>query len=107
MTYPDLPTGVDVDYFKPEELQKLWNDIILELLDDEYKGRTHGNAKTYYAGCKGPYCLYATRVRQRRGKQVKPFGRSVQLDALVTGWIPVAKERIEAAKANMIVSLTA
>jgi len=37
-----------------------------ELADEKFSGRLHGRTSVYRDGCRGPLCLRAIRLRQRR-----------------------------------------
>lgn len=45
------------------ELQVL---VEKELADEKFSGRVHGRPSVYRDGCRGPLCLRAIRLRQRR-----------------------------------------
>lgn len=55
-------------------------EVVLELSDDRFGGRTHGRKPTYQAGCHGPLCQKVERDTRRawyRAKQ-KELGKEVQ-----------------------------
>lgn len=104
---PDLPEGFDPE---SEHVMSaaavVWNEIIKELLDEEYLGRTHGNRRTYDVGCKGPICRKAARDHARRRNQSEPTPDMKQLDLLIEAWTSVAVGRIVWAREKMVKELT-
>lgn len=49
-----------------DEIEKNENaDVLFELLDKAYDGRTHATRATYAKGCRGPLCRKAERDRGR------------------------------------------
>lgn len=61
---------------------RLPDDVLAELTDKEYTGRTHGRRATYAQGCHGPLCKKSERdlghekYTERRARQGKPPARS-------------------------------
>lgn len=46
--------------------EELWGDVVTELLDPEYRNRSHHNVGTYDQGCRGHLCRKALREHPRR-----------------------------------------
>lgn len=55
---PEVPEVV-YDFFTSEEVTLLWKEFVYEATSTEYGNRTHGNPRTYNAGCHGPRCSRA------------------------------------------------
>jgi len=103
----DLPEGFDPDNEYVQTVgTTLWNELIVEFLDDDYAGRTHGHRRTYDAGCKGPACRKAARDHSRRRNKSEPSDETKALDALIEAWVPVVVGRIILARERMVKELT-
>ena len=74
-------------------------DVVDELEDPRYGGRSHGSRATYAIKCRGPLCNKVERDRQRRRNQAKarkagrPYQASIHrvydrddLLAAITAW---------------------
>lgn len=48
------------------EANIIWEMVCSEVLDEEYLSRSHQNAGTYDAGCRGPLCRKSYREHPRR-----------------------------------------
>lgn len=105
MSYPALPAHIK-PVLEEDEIQDLWNKMIQELLNADWNGRTHHNRRTYDAGCKGPLCAKAQREHGRRRMSVSPSERYRFIDSVLDFWKPIAEERIEIARQQMLVELT-
>lgn len=60
--YPELPPELGIT--DPEiltELPRIWREVCTEILDQDFKTRSHLNRKTYEVGCRGPLCTKANR----------------------------------------------
>lgn len=106
MALPKLPKELAGHSMTLDELAELWQKIIVELMDTEYMGRTHGNRRTYDAGCKGPICGKAVREHGRRRTQTAPNERYKYLDPIIAFYWTVAVERIDVAREAMLEKLT-
>lgn len=98
---PELFPAVELEI----DLETLWKALCKEILDREYVNRTHGNRRTYDAGCHGPACSKASRehVRRRSGNGASEYYRCH--DAIVTYWFPVALARVDELYRNLVDSL--
>lgn len=68
-TIPDVPKQILSDHCDDrcrEELADLWEQVIAEVFDVAYRGRSHHNVGTYDQGCRGPLCRKALREHPRR-----------------------------------------
>ncbi len=100
---PEIPAGVPLEALDATELGELWHQICVELMDEKYAGRTHGNRRTYDAGCLGPACKRAAREHGRRRTQVAtPSERYVYVDLIIAAWFPVAADRVQAARQRLL-----
>lgn len=100
---------VAVELIPPSELEinleEVWKALCKEILDREFITRTHGNRRTYDAGCHGPACSRASRerVRRRSGNTASVYYSCY--DALVAYWYPVALARVDELYRNLVDSL--
>jgi hypothetical protein len=94
------------------ELEEAENaDILTELNDEKYKGRTHATRSTYAKGCRGPLCRKSERDRGRerhasrqaeKGKEVTRLpateaqGRDEYLDRVIAWHRLVRSEPVSA-----------
>lgn len=103
--HPDLPQSLmpPAGMF---DLEQIWYEVCEELLNRNLQGRTHGNSRTYDAGCSGPICRKATRDRARRRTTSKPREEYVYLDAILEFFRPIAEELIEDAYKGILLTLT-
>lgn len=100
---PKMPLGVPADALTDSELSDLWHQICVELMDEKYLGRTHGNRRTYDAGCLGPACKKAAREHGRRRTQVAtPSERYQYVDLIIAAWWPVAMDRVVKARQRLL-----
>lgn len=106
MSAPNLPLALCGSDLTTAELAELWQKIVVELMNSDYVGRTHGNRRTYDAGCKGPICGKAVREHGRRRTQTAPNERYKYLDPIIDFYWKIAVERIEAAREAMLAELT-
>lgn len=62
-----------------EEIIKLpgMEDVLAELNDPRYSGRSHGSRATYTLKCDGPLCKLAERLRGRRRNQERAERRGM------------------------------
>jgi len=62
VSYPTLPPELGItDPDILSELPQLWRDVCREILDEDFKTRSHLHRKTYEVGCHGPLCTKANR----------------------------------------------
>ena len=103
--YPQLAPDLYPDSELEIDLEAVWKALCTEILDRKYAGRTHGNRRTYDAGCHGPACSKASReyVRRRSGNSASPYYAAH--DAVVTYWFPVALIRVDELYRNLVDSL--
>lgn len=100
---PQTPVEVPEDALTVAELGELWHQICVELMDEKYAGRTHGNRRTYDAGCLGPACKKAAREYGRRRTQVAaPSERYQYVDLIIAAWFPVATDRLIQARQRLL-----
>lgn len=104
---PKLPSRLHDNGMTDAELSDLWHKLIVELLDTEYAGRTHGSRRTYDAGCKGPLCSKGVREHARRRNSTGPNVRYKFVDPILEFWTPIATERIASAQRKILSELTA
>lgn len=69
---PEIPDEImptqslrEMIYFS-DECEALWKEIIIEVTDPDYVRRSHHNAGTYDAGCRGPLCRKSYREHPKR-----------------------------------------
>lgn len=68
MTTTELTESTTPPAYTPTReltLDVLLREILVELNDEKYSGRTHGRPATYSRGCRGHLCKYSHRTRQR------------------------------------------
>lgn len=104
---PDLPVDLGDHGMTDDDLAVLWNQMIMEMLDARYAGRTHGNRRTYDAGCGGPLCSKATReYGRRRAKSSTPSEKYKFIDPILDFWRPIAESKIHEAQRAVLAKLT-
>jgi len=59
-------------------------DILLELCDKDYDGRTHATRATYAKGCRGPLCRKAERDRGRERHAARQAEKGLEVTRLAT-----------------------
>lgn len=86
-------------------LETVWKALCQEILDRKYANRTHGNRRTYDAGCHGPACSKASRdhVRRRSGNGANEY--YLAYDTVVAYWYPVALARVDELFRNLVDTL--
>lgn len=92
---PTLPVKLDEHDLENDELCLLWKSLIFEIMDADYQSRTHGNRRTYDAGCRGPMCGKSVREHgRRRSPDAKSAARYVWIDQIIEFWRPIAEQMI-------------
>lgn len=104
--WPEIPQDLIDHGLDDDELQELWRELIVELLDEEYANRTHGSSRTYDAGCRGPMCKKSVRERSRRRNQVNASERYKYVELIIEYWYPIAEARVSEAKHRLVDQLT-
>jgi len=72
LAMPEIPSDIfnaaleDQDLFYHDRCRELWQEVIEEVMEEEYSGRQHHNTGTYNQGCRGPLCRKANREHPRR-----------------------------------------
>lgn len=107
MSRPEVPDFLKYHPFTDEELSELWTEICREVLSQDYIRRTHGNSRTYDAGCRGPKCMKGNRERARRRRGSPVADRYVFLDALIDEWYPKAEAKINEAQHDLLSQIAA
>lgn len=97
-----MPNGIPEDLMTDTELSELWHQICVEVMDEKYAGRTHGNRRTYDAGCQGPICKKASREHGRRRISAAPSAKYQHLDLIIEVWWPIARDRVAKARARLL-----
>jgi hypothetical protein len=100
--YPDFPDKLIPPTNAGINLDLLWFQLCMELADLNFMGRTHGNRRTYDAGCGGPMCMKATREYARRRSSAQPSGKYFWIDPILDIWYPVALGRLEEAQSKLL-----
>ena len=103
MTHPDVSNYATGDLTE-SQLTDLWTLVCTELADPEFTNWTHGNPRTYIAGCRGPVCRGGARQKNRKGN---PTGDFVWLEPLVEYFRKTAVDTINAELAKMLERITA
>ena len=103
--YPELAAQLIPDSELEIDLEALWKTLCKEILDRKYVSRTHGNRRTYDAGCRGPACAKASREHVRRRTGNRPSTYYAAHDAIVAYWYPVALARVDELYRNLVDSL--
>jgi hypothetical protein len=78
-------------------LDNLWFECAQEWNDPRFLTRTHGNHKTYQAGCKGPICAMGMREVSRQRTNAEPRKPFVWLDPIINEYLEIMKEQEEIA----------
>lgn len=99
---PAIPVGIPEDALTDQELGELWHQICVELMNEKYAGRKHGNRRTYDAGCQGPLCKKASREHGRRRVSAAPSAKYQHLDLVIEAWGPIARDRVEMVRARLL-----
>lgn len=104
LPYPTLPDGFTELQANVLEvnLGLLWHDVVAEVCDSDYSGRTHGNRRTYDAGCHGPKCSKAAREHGRRRSSARPSEKYQFIDPVVDLWHLLATGRYQEVRAAMV-----
>jgi hypothetical protein len=98
-----MPDGIPEGALDEAQLGELWHQICVEVMDEKYAGRMHGNRRTYDAGCQGPACKKASREHGRRRTQVAtPSAKYQYVDLIVAAWFPVATDRVAKARQRLL-----
>lgn len=100
--YPQLPANLTPPANLEIDLDELWNGICTELVHNDYFNRTHGNRRTYDAGCHGPVCGKSARVHARRRTSTVPSERYRYIDPIIDWWYEVARSRLDAARTALL-----
>jgi hypothetical protein len=100
--YPVIPTKLRPPYNEDINLDLLWFQLCMELADVKLMGRTHGNRRTYDAGCSGPMCQRATREYARRRTSASATGKYRWIDPILEFWFPIAEGRLHEAQAKLL-----
>lgn len=98
MSLPTIPYEAADHDLSVAELSNLWHLLCVELMDKKFGGRTHGNRRTYDAGCAGPLCRKAVREHGRRRNKTNPSDRYRCVDLILDAWEPVATHRLQVAQ---------
>lgn len=103
-TKPSLPDELlrfsldEIDILDfPAQLEKLWEEILVELAQPKWIGRAH-NRGTYDQGCRGPLCRKAVRENTRRKRDpedILPELTYRHLDPIMEYYQMIAKLRLE------------
>lgn len=88
----------------PDHLLQIREEVILELTDPEYYGRTHG-ANLYRVGCRGPICTKFLREEDRKSKGTTPRASTQVIDAFIDFYAARAVEVREELTNEFIKSL--
>ena len=89
-------------------VQEAWEQVLAEVMDQEYIRRSHHNVGTYDQGCRGPLCRKAQREHPRRKS---PAGVTTQLreeriyDPVIEYFHVVVKHRIRTAQQELLKEL--
>ena len=84
----------------------LWTDVLTEMLDQDYRTRSHHNASTYGAGWRGPLCRKALREHPRRKSPVSVNLREERVyDPVIEYFHVVVKHRIRTAQQELLKEL--
>jgi hypothetical protein len=66
-----------------DEIEKIENaDILFELIDKVFDGRTHATRATYAKGCRGPLCRKAERDRGRERHAARQAKKGMEVTRL-------------------------
>lgn len=72
LSMPGVPVEIfnialdDADLFYHDRCGELWQEVLSEVLDENFNTRQHHNVGTYNQGCRGPLCRKANREHPRR-----------------------------------------
>ena len=88
---PPLPLGLDAEGI---DLKQVWSEVVHELADRKFRGRSHHNRKTYEHGCLGPLCRKANRDYMRR--RTTPNKKYQQLDPILVFFFEEARAQLAA-----------
>lgn len=107
--HPDVPDEICDPEWTPgcDALEELWGAILRELTDDKFSGRTHGNRRTYDAGCTGPMCKKSVREFARRRHGTGASNRYRYLDPVIELFAHEAAKEIALWKDRMLKALSA
>lgn len=100
--YPPIPDKLRPPTAAAINLDRLWFELCMELADIKLMGRTHGNRRTYDAGCSGPMCGRAVREYARRRSSGSATGKYRWIDPILELWYPVAEERLREAQSKLL-----
>jgi hypothetical protein len=100
--YPPIPTELRPPTAEGINLDRLWFELCMEMANVNLMGRTHGNRRTYDAGCGGPMCRRATREYARRRTSASAVGKYRWIDPILEFWFPIAEARLQAAQAKLL-----
>lgn len=101
MTVPDVPFSA-MGKMTDAELADLWRQLVSELLNEKFQGRTHGNRRTRDAGCKGPLCKKAQRDYGRRRYALQGSSKFTYSDLILVAWYPIAQRRLTQARQSLL-----
>jgi hypothetical protein len=104
--WPELPYELIDHGLTDLELAELWKEVVTELADPQFSGRTHNNRRTHDAGCKGPICKKAVREYARRRNSTSANEKYKFVDPILDFWTPIAIARIAEAQAKVVEQLT-
>ena len=84
----------------------MWTDVLTEMLDADYRNRSHHNVSTYDSGCRGPLCRKAHREHPRRKAPVSVNLREERVyDPVIEYFHVVVKHRIRTAQQELLKEL--
>lgn len=102
--YPELPAALD-GKINADDLNQLWNALLVELADPIWFNRKHYNRRTYDAGCQGPMCTKAVREHARQRNQTNPSERYAKIDAVLEHWFLPASELVSEVKQKLLTGI--
>lgn len=110
-TIPAIPTeiiklteesGLSLD---AQRCVTLWDDVVAEYIDPDFKTRAHHNTGTYDKGCRGPLCTKALRENAARSKalsKVLNLNEERAYDPVMDFFHTIVKYRIRAAQQKIL-----
>jgi hypothetical protein len=100
--YPELPLKLRPPTNSGINLDRLWFELCMEMADVKLMGRSHGNRRTYDAGCGGPMCQRAVREYARRRASSSATGKYRWIDPILEFWYPIAESRLHEAQSKLL-----
>jgi hypothetical protein len=83
----------------------VWQAVCRELVDPDYKNRSHHNPKTYNVGCRGPLCRKAIRDYAGRRGNTSTKSRYALVNPLLMFYMQEAQDQIAAHEAQTLEKL--